>query len=181
MYFCNKNVFAAFVSSLVIVGCSGGGGGGVVQNSNQFCEAIATTSSSLACTGCVQVTDNGNVFDGNLDSFAPMSGGGQATFSGNIGNVQPSGRDAGVYFVLPSSSQTSISISTLRNGTVQDTGGPSTISGGNTNCAVLMDCFFTDGAPGFVGLHTTKDYDTIRVTINNSSPGTLQINELCVR
>jgi hypothetical protein len=125
------------------------------------------------------VSDAGAAFDGHFETAAAMGPGGQGTFTGTS-NPQPAGSIAGVYFILTNPAGVSITITTLRNGTQQETRGPSTRQGVTDTCN-NMACEFHDGAGSFVGMDTTKEYDAIQATISNSSSGTLQVSELCVR
>lgn len=168
------------VLAVLLCGCSGGGGdeGGGSQ-ANQYCFTVASAGGAT-CENCAQVTDTGAAFDGDLGTAASMGAGGQGTFSGNVG-LQPAGRVAGVFFVLQDPPGISVSISTYRSGTLQDTAGPSTRSANSDACVTFMECFYNDGAGSFIGLQTTKPYDRISATISNTGVDPLSINELCLR
>jgi hypothetical protein len=126
-----------------------------------------------------QVSDTGAAFDGHLATAAQMGPGGQGTFLGTS-NTQPGGSVAGVYFTLTNPAGVSVTLTTFKDGTEQESRGPGTRQGITDTCT-NMDCQFRDGAGSFVGFETSKDYDAIEATISNSSGDTLQINELCVR
>lgn len=161
----------------LMLGC--GGRSGSAEESNQFCHTIPTNS--ITCSGCSQVTDSGAAFDGRLATSAAMGPGGQGTFLG-ASQSQSSGSVAGVYFTLTNPAGVSITITTHLNGAQQETStAPGTRQGVTDTCSGNMTCSFNDGAGSWVGMDTTQPYDAIEATISNSSAGTLQVNELCVR
>ena len=170
-----KHICMLLAVPFVLVAC-GGGGDTPMGQANAFCYAIAETGGGAGCVGCSQVSNTGDAFDGNLESGASMGAGGQGTLYG-AASTQPSGRVAGVYFVLaPSTTGITVTIRTLLNGVPQETGGPSA----KGSCALSMECL-DDGSEGYIGLRTTKDFNRIEATINNGSTGTAEIRELCVR
>ena len=170
-----------FVASVAVLGgCGGGDGGGA---SNQFCHTIPVHS--ITCNSCTQVSNTGAAFDGNFESSADMTAGGQGTFDAKTA-TQVGGSIAGVFFVPPSPQDTSITITTLKGGTIQDQQtAPATRSGATDQCSNAgppgVECTWHDGQGSFVGIDTTKDYDEIQVTVGNSAVGTLHVNEVCVR
>jgi hypothetical protein len=163
--------------ALALLGCSSGGTGGSGE-SNQFCHTIAVVSTT--CSGCAQVSNSGAAFDGHLNTAAAMGPAGQGSFLATS-EAQPPGSIAGVYFILTNPAGVSVTITTFLNGVEQEARGPSTRQGVSDTCSINMTCAFNDGGGSFVGMHTTKTYDAIQATISNSSSGTLQINEICVR
>lgn len=159
-----------------LFGCSSGGSGGSGE-SNQYCHTIAVVSSS--CSGCAQVTNPGAAFDGRLGTAAAMGSAGQGSFLATS-EAQPPGSIAGVYFILTDPAGVSVTITTFLDGIQQESRGPSTRQGVSDACSNMV-CDFNDGAGSFVGMDTTEAYDAIQATISNSSNGTLQVNEICVR
>lgn len=160
--------------------CGGGGGDAGGGVSNQYCHTVASPGSGATCSNtCVGIANPGAAFDGSFASAAEMPAGTEATFSGTA-TTQPGGSVAGVYFVFPAVGEgISVTITTYLNGVQQETAGPATRAGTSSVCPD-MDCSFTQG-PSFVGLTTTKAYDTIAATISNTGAGGLRISELCVR
>ena len=106
-----------------------------------------------------------------------MAAGGQGTYIATA-RRQPGGSVAGVYFVLNEPAGISITITTFLSETQQETGTSSRVGVSDT---CNGQCQWNDGGPSFVGLDTTKDYDSIHAEITNSSGQPQQINELCVR
>lgn len=168
--------FASAALASGLLGCSSGGTGGSGE-SNAFCHTIAVRAGG--CSNCAQVTNSGAAFDGRFGTAAAMGPAGQGSFLGTT-ETQPAGSIAGVYFILTNPAGVSVTITTFLNGTEQESGGPATRQGVSDACS-NMTCQFNDGAGSFVGMDTTKSYDAIEVTISNSSSGTLQVNEICVR
>lgn len=159
------------------------GGGGDSGQSNQFCHTIAVYS--ITCATCSQVSNTGASFDGSFESFAAMGAGGQGTFDAQT-RRQVGGSIAGLYFVPPSPQNTSITITTLLDGTIQDQQtSPATRNGAVDQCSNAgppsLECTWNDGGGSFVGIQTTQDYDEIQVAVTNSAAGDLQVNEICVR
>jgi hypothetical protein len=168
----------ATLAGALLAGCESRSAGS--EESNQYCHTIANLA--IACTGCSQVSDAGNAFDGKLATAAAVGAGGQGTFLGTS-RSQPAGSIAGVYFTLTNPAGVSITLTTFLDGEEQETGtGPATRQGTSSVCpGGNMECSFTDGGASWVGMETTAPYDAIEATISNSSASTLQINELCVR
>jgi len=174
-----KATLAAISATLVasLSACSGGGGDS--EESNPFCHTVPTKA--ITCSGCAQVSDAGAAFDGQFGTFASMGAGGQGGFRGTS-NVQPAGSIAGVYFVLPNPAGITITITTFLDGIQQETSAPVSRQTPSDNCSGLsVECDFRDGAGSFVGIGTTKEYDAIEAAISNSSAGTVEVSELCVR
>lgn len=176
----NVRVAVGIMTCGLLVSCGDAGvGGSGAEESNQFCHTIPTNA--ITCTNCAQVSDSGAAFDGHFGTFASIDAGGQGTFLGTS-TLQPAGSLAGVYFVLPNPAGISVTITTFLNGIQQEAGAPATRQTPSDNCSgVSMECSFTDGGGSFVGIGTTKAYNAIQAVISNSSAGTVEVNELCVR
>ena len=161
----------------LVAGCEGRSGG--AEESNEFCHTIR--NDAITCSGCTQVTNSGEAFDGRMATAASIGPGGQGSFLGTSSN-QPAGSIAGVYFTLTDPAGVSITITTFLDGAEQETSaGPATRQNAVDTCNLGMNCSFNDGEGSWVGMNTNEPYDAIQATISNSSSGTLQVNELCVR
>lgn len=174
--------FVAVLGVTLLGGCSGGGGGSSGQ-ANSFCRAIARPNSSVICNGCSGLSNSPAVFDGNLDTFAALAGGGHASIEGN-NSPQPAGEVAGVYFNRPASDSNSytLTITTFLNGTQQETGvAPCQLLAGSNSCGGYQFSGSDGGGPWFVGLPTTKAFDAIQAAFTTTGTQSVNINELCVR
>lgn len=171
--------------SSIILGC--GGGGSNLPAANGLCYAIATPDAQFSCnnSGSTAVENCPYIFDGDLDDFALLPFGGRILVSAAPGRLLSSGIAPGVYFDAPPSGTLSITITTLLDGVQQETTSqPVTMTfdaPGSRVCSSPAFCTSPQPGPGFVGMRTTKAYDSISSVISITGSQSIKLHEVCAQ
>jgi hypothetical protein len=148
-----------------------------------FCNSFGNSpTTSWSCTNCTAVNQTA-AYDrdtGTATSLVPATNAtGETAVLTITGPDFASGTTAGVFVKQPTSAgfNTTNVVETLLNGTVQET------SANNNPNAVIESSAGWGGPTGFLGLQTTKAFDSVRFTTTNSWPSgqapVYEVYEIC--